>query len=189
MNIPTVTPNGLSELCKNGKSIDLIDVRTAPEYGEVHVPVARNIPLDQLDPAAIMQARNGSQAEPLYLICKTGTRAVMAGAKFVQAGFNNVILVEGGTQAWADSGLPVIRGKKAMSLERQVRIVAGSIVLIGAGLGYFVHPAFIGLSAFIGAGLVFAGITDTCGMGMMLSKMPWNRARTTPAQCSTARPA
>jgi rhodanese-related sulfurtransferase len=188
MSIPTVTPQGLAEACKSGKNIDLIDVRTAPEYGEVHVPQARNIPLDQLDPRAVMQARNGSQAEPLYVICKSGTRSLKAGEKFVQAGFDNVIVVDGGTQAWADCGLPVIRGKKAVSLERQVRIAAGSLVLLGAGLGWLVDPAFIGISAFIGAGLVFAGITDTCGMGMLISKMPWNRAAAGPAQsCNTSK--
>lgn len=84
------------------------------------------------------------------------------------------INVEGGTQACIEAGLSVVRGKKAISLERQVRIAAGSLVLLGVGLS-FVHPYFIGLSAFIGAGLVFAGITDTCGMGMMLAKMPWNK--------------
>lgn len=83
------------------------------------------------------------------------------------------------------AGLPVVRGKKAVSLERQVRITAGSLVLIGAILGYFVHPYWIGLSAFIGAGLAFAGITDTCGMGMMLARMPWNQIPTNNSSCST----
>jgi hypothetical protein len=77
--------------------------------------------------------------------------------------------------ACVDAGLPVFRGKKAVSLERQVRIAAGSLVLLGSALGCFVDPAFIGLSAFIGAGLIFAGITDTCGMGIILARMPWNQ--------------
>ena len=79
--------------------------------------------------------------------------------------------------ACTESGIPVIRGKKVMSLERQVRIAAGSMVFAGAALGFFVHPYWIGLSAFVGAGLVFAGVTDTCGMGMMLAKMPWNQIK------------
>jgi hypothetical protein len=87
-----------------------------------------------------------------------------------------VVNVEGGTQAWDEAGLPVVRGQKAISLERQVRIAAGSLVLLGALLGYFAHPYWIALSAFVGAGLVFAGITDTCGMGMLLARMPWNQA-------------
>jgi hypothetical protein len=71
----------------------------------------------------------------------------------------------------------VVRGKKAISLERQVRIAAGSLTFLGAALGAFVHPAFIGLSAFVGAGLIFAGVTDTCGMGMILARMPWNQCK------------
>ena len=91
--------------------------------------------------------------------------------------------VEGGTLAWEQAGLPVVRGKKAMSLERQVRIAAGSLVVLGTALGAFVHPGFLGLSAFVGAGLVFAGVTDTCGMGMVLARMPWNRAEPEEATC------
>jgi rhodanese-related sulfurtransferase len=85
------------------------------------------------------------------------------------------VSVDGGTQAWEAAGLPIVRGQKTISLERQVRIAAGSLVVLGAVLGYFVHPYFIGLSAFVGAGLVFAGVTDTCGMGMLLARMPWNK--------------
>ena len=89
--------------------------------------------------------------------------------------------VEGGTQAWDAAGLPVIRGQKAISLERQVRIAAGSLVLTGAVLSHWVHPWWIGLSGFVGAGLIFAGITDTCGMGLLLARMPWNNV----ASCNT----
>ncbi|MBO0696981.1 MAG: DUF2892 domain-containing protein, partial [Zavarzinella sp.] len=94
------------------------------------------------------------------------------------AGCPDVMNVEGGTAAWAAAGLPVVRGRKAVSLERQVRIAAGLLVVLGAVLGWLVHPAFVGLSAFVGAGLVFAGVTDTCGMGMLLARMPWNRSCT-----------
>ena len=77
--------------------------------------------------------------------------------------------------AWDQAGLPVVRGRKAISLERQVRIAAGLLVVTGSALGYFVNPVWIGLAAFVGAGLAFAGITDTCGMGMLLARMPWNQ--------------
>ena len=86
-----------------------------------------------------------------------------------------MVNVEGGTAAWQAAGLPVVEGKKTMSLERQVRIAAGSLIVTGVAIGHFVHPGGYGLSAFVGAGLVFAGITDTCGMGMLIAKMPWNR--------------
>ena len=98
-----------------------------------------------------------------------------------------MVNVEGGTLACVEAGLPVVRGKKAISLERQVRIAAGSLVLLGVLLGWFVHPAFIGLSAFVGAGLVFAGITDTCGMGMMLARMPWNQVKDAPGHAAVRR--
>jgi rhodanese-related sulfurtransferase len=165
-----------------GLRTDLIDVRTPVEYAEVHATGARLVPLDTLDPAAVMADRNGSADEPLYVLCKSGSRAAKAVEHFRAAGFDNVLSIEGGTTAWERAGLPVVRGKKVVSLERQVRIGAGSLVLIGVLLGWLLHPAFFGLSAFVGAGLVFAGITDWCGMGMLLAKMPWNNVR---ADCST----
>lgn len=175
-----ITPQELAKLCKDGKKIDLIDVRTPVEYREVHIEIARNVPLDQLDAVALMQGRNDSANEPLYFICRSGSRGQLACEKFLKAGFSNVVNIEGGTMACVEAGLPVVRGKKAISLERQVRIAAGLLVLLGAVLGWFFHPAFIGLSAFVGAGLVFAGITDTCGMGMILARMPWNQVKAAP---------
>ena len=162
MTATTIKPRAFAELCTDGKKIDLIDVRTPVEYREVHVGIARNVPLDRLDVAAMMQGRNGSASEPLYVICRSGSRGQQACEKFLAAGFPNVVNVEGGTLACVEAGLPVVRGKQAVSLERQVRIAAGSLVVLGAALS-FVHPAFVGLSAFVGAGLVFSGITDTAG--------------------------
>jgi rhodanese-related sulfurtransferase len=175
MDIRTVSPQELQEIVHSGQPVALIDVRTPVEYREVHVSFARNVPLDQLDPGSLQDAQNGSAGKPLYVICHSGRRGRQACEKLLQAGLENVINVEGGTLACVEAGLPVVRGKKAISLERQVRIAAGSLVLMGAVLGWLVHPVFIGLSAFIGAGLVFAGITDTCGMGMLLARMPWNQ--------------
>ena len=84
-------------------------------------------------------------------------------------------MLEGGVTAWEQAGLPVKRGKTVLSLERQVRVAAGLLVLTGVVLGFLVHPAFFGLAAFVGAGLTFAGLTDWCGMAMLLAKMPWNQ--------------
>ncbi len=156
-------------------AVDVVDVRTPMEYRQVHAEVARSVPLDALDPSAVMKQRNGSADEPLYVICKSGARAAKAQKKFFDAGFTNVVNIEGGTDAWVSAGLPVVRGRESMSLERQVRIAAGAIVLTGALLGLFVHPYFTGICAFVGAGLVFAGLTNSCAMGMMIAKMPWNR--------------
>lgn len=183
MNTSTISPAELAELCKEGKGIDLVDVRTPVEYREVHVAIARNAPLDQLNPAAVVKARHGLANEPLYVICRSGGRGRQACEKFVTAGFSNVVNVEGGTIGCVQAGLPVVRGRKSISLERQIRIAAGSLVLLGAVLSWFVHPAFVGLSAFVGAGLIFAGITDTCGMGMILSRMPWNHCDKVAQSC------
>ena len=177
MSIATITPEALNTLHSSDKQVELIDVRTPVEFNEVHVEYAKNIPLDQLDPQAVIQARNGSTEEPLYLICRSGSRGQKACEKFVQAGFTNVINIEGGTLACEPTGLPLVRGKKAMGLERQVRIAAGSLVVLGVVLSLTVNPWCIGLSAFVGAGLVFAGITDTCAMGMLMARMPWNQVR------------
>ena len=156
-------------------SVDLLDVRTPVEYRELHAENAHNVPLDTLDPHALPQ---GTQSgKPLYLICRTGSRAKQAAEKLEKAGVGNVCVVEGGTEAWVAAGLPVVRGKKAIALERQVRIAAGSLVLVGSLLTLFANRYFVALPAFVGAGLLFSGVTDTCGMGLLLSKMPWNQVK------------
>lgn len=173
MSVPTITPVRLAELAKAG-AVALIDVRTPAEFEEVHVAFARNVPLDQLDPKQV----SADPAAPVYVICQKGGRGQQACAKLLAAGFTNASNVEGGTLACVDAGLSVVRGRATISLERQVRIAAGALVLLGVGLG-FVHPVLFGIAGFVGAGLLFAGITDTCGMGMLLAKMPWNRRKPT----------
>lgn len=179
MTTATVTPQQLETLHCQGTPIELIDVRTPAEFREVHVPFARNVPLDRLNSAEFQQ-RDPSQ--PLYVICRSGSRARQACEKLTAAGLPCAVNVEGGTLAWEQAGLPVVRGQKAMSLERQVRIAAGLLVIVGSALGYFVDPAWFGLSAFVGAGLVFAGITDSCPMAMMFARMPWNQV-SGPSSC------
>lgn len=169
--IATISPKELDSLREAGEFVDLIDVRTPAEFREVHVEFARNVPLDQLTPQTFEKVAGG---QPLYLICKAGGRGKQACQRLAAAGLN-VCNVEGGTEAWVAAGLPVIRGKKTISLERQVRIVAGMIVLASAILAITVHPYFAGLSAFVGAGLAFSGVTDTCGMALVLARMPWNQ--------------
>lgn len=174
MSLNTISPKQLNEIRQSGQEVELIDVRTPVEFREVHVGFARNVPLDQLNVAQIAAGRQGA-TQPLYVICRSGSRGQQACEKFYAAGYTNVVNVEGGTHGWDQAGLPVVRGPKTMSLERQVRIAAGSLVLLGAGLSYFAHPYWIGLSAFVGAGLVFAGMTDSCAMGLLLARMPWNQ--------------
>lgn len=175
MRHESITPEDLFDKRRKGESIDLIDVRTPAEFRELHASLARNLPLDAVRPHEIDQGSIGDANAPLYVICHSGARANVACDRLQASGYDNYVVVEGGMVAWEDAGLPVIRGKKTISLERQVRIAAGFLVLLGSCLGFFVHPYFIGLSAFVGGGLMFAGITDTCGMGMLLARMPWNQ--------------
>lgn len=176
----TISPQQLAQLQDSGQAVELIDVRTPAEYREIHIPFARNMPLDRLDMSSLKAVAD----QPLYVVCRSGNRAQQACDRILAAGQTNVVNVEGGTMAWEAAGLPVVRGKKTMSLERQVRIAAGALVVTGTALGYFVHPVWLGLAAFVGCGLVFAGITDTCGMGMMLAKMPWNQVSDTPSSAA-----
>jgi rhodanese-related sulfurtransferase len=174
MTVQAISPRELLKLKESGAPLEIIDVRTPLEYREVHVDYACNIPLDTLDPPKVMMNRHSANDAPLYILCRSGGRSKQACHQFITAGFPNVVNVEGGTLACIDAGLPVVRGEKVFSLERQVRIAAGLLVLVGAALGFLVHPGFFGLSAFVGAGLIFAGVTDSCPMGLLIAKMPWN---------------
>ena len=183
--VDTISPAALAEIRRRGESFELLDVRTPAEYGEAHVDGARNVPLDRLDAKAIAAERTGRPGT-LYVVCKSGGRSRQACEKLLASGLTAVASVEGGTAACEAAGLRLIRGRKAMSLERQVRICAGALVVLGVALAWFTQiQAWTLLSGFIGAGLVFAGVTDTCGMAMMLAKMPWNQAPRG-AACSTA---
>ncbi|MCG3130879.1 MAG: Inner membrane protein YgaP [Phycisphaerae bacterium] len=187
MNLTTISPGALHRAVLEGRRVDLIDVRTPAEFREVHVAFARNVPLDRLDAADGVRNRRETDG-PLYVICRSGSRGRQACARLTQSGVSNVLNVEGGTAAWEEAGLPVVRGRRTISLERQVRIAAGSLVLLGAALGALAHPLFFGLSALVGAGLVFAGVTDTCGMARVLARMPWNSGRGSEPSCCAARP-
>lgn len=179
MSISTVQPQELHQLRQSGQSIHLVDVRTPVEFQALHAEGASNHPLDQLDPAAIMQARNGSAEQPLYLICQMGGRSMQACQKFVAQGFANVVNVEGGTMLWEQQGLPVTKGEKqVMAMDRQVRIAAGSFVVLGTVLAVMLPEAVwlgLGVAFLIGAGLIYSGATNTCGMASVLAKMPWNQ--------------
>ncbi len=150
----------------------LLDVRTLGEFTEIHVPGSASLPLHLLEAAKVQVLMAGKSA--CYLFCRSGGRAEQAAEKLHAAGLQNLYVVKGGVDAWAAAGLPVSKGRATMSLERQVRLTAGLLVLIGSVLGYFASPAWLALSAFVGAGLMFSGITNTCGMAMILARMPWN---------------
>jgi rhodanese-related sulfurtransferase len=175
MSVSSICPTELAKHREKATPIDLIDVRTPAEFREVHVEFARNVPLDRLDPAHVVGNRVAPATEPLYFVCKSGQRGQQACERLIAAGYTNVVNVEGGTAACERAELPLVRGKRVLSLERQVRIAAGAMVVAGVALGVLVHPGLLGIAAFVGVGLVFAGVTDSCGMAMLLARMPWNR--------------
>ena len=172
----TITPRELHDRLQQGQKLHILDVRTPAEHAEIHVSDVHLVPLDQLDATKLVTVDGFAKDQPLYIFCRTGNRAKQAAEKLENRGYTQCHVIEGGTMAWAEAGLPVNRGaSKVISLERQVRIAAGTIVLAGVLLAHFANPAFIWLSGFVGAGLAFAGITDWCGMGMLIAKLPWNQ--------------
>lgn len=163
-----------------------IDVRTPGEFAREHPAGAINIPLGEIsEDGTELEALGGHVSSPVLLFCQTGQRARLAQARVAGAP-RRVLVVEGGLESWRGAGLPVVEGRgHGISLERQVRILAGSLTLAGAILALTRHPGFAALSGFIGAGLVFAGLTNSCGMALLLARLPWNRrAACAPASAS-----
>jgi rhodanese-related sulfurtransferase len=175
----TISVRDFDELWAHSE-LEVIDVRTPAEFRTGHVACARNVPLDSLEPAVVMAGRLGPVDAPLYVICQSGSRSARACEAFVQAGLPNVVHVEGGMQAWEAAGYPVVRPHKAISLERQARIAIGLMVVAAVLLTVFVHPYWVGLVGFLGAGLIFSGVVDFCGTSLILSWMPWNQDREQP---------
>ena len=154
-------------------AIRLLDVRTPGEYTTAHIAGSYNVPVDVL---AEHSAEIRGLASPAVLICQSGQRAGRAEAVLRAAGMRQLRVLDGGMRAWFDAGLPVNRGAQRISLERQVRIAAGFLAATGGILALLVSPWFAAIPAFVGTGLVFAGLTDTCAMGMLLARLPYNRA-------------
>lgn len=166
----------LHGLMQDGDTIEIIDVRTPAEYQAVHATGVRNVPLNRLKPQDVMNSRSGPADAPLYVICKSGGRSGQACTMFRSAGYDNVVNVDGGTDAWVAAGLPVERGQvTVIPLDRQMQMLVGSLVLFGVLLSVMVNPAWIWLAGFMGFGLIFAGITGKCPMAALMAHMPWNR--------------
>ncbi|MCK0092760.1 rhodanese-like domain-containing protein [Rhodococcus sp. F64268] len=171
----TVDSHSLREMLDSGKNVRIVDVRTPGEFESVHIPGAYNVPLDLL-----REHRDEFCAhldENVVLVCRSGQRAGQAEETLREAGLFNLHILEGGMLGWESAGLPVNRGADRWDLERQVRLVAGSLVL-GSVLGSVAVPKLKWLAAGIGGGLTFAALSDTCAMGMLLSKLPYNRGAT-----------
>ena len=183
--VPIVTPEQLHAEQLAGKSPALVDVRTAAEFRAGHIPGAQLIPGDELSPATIdyRLGRSGlGRDETLYITCHAGPRAARAAEHLRQSGLTNIALIEGGTQRWEQAGLPLRRCGSAISLERQVQIAIGSLLILKVVLGYGVHELFFAAAAFIGAGLIFAGVSRWCGMAELMARLPWNRSVNCPEQ-------
>ncbi len=173
MDINYISADAFHQARNRDPHLFVIDVRTAVEYAACHVDGAKHYPLQEFNPETIVQV--ASDHDQIFILCKAGGRAKKAAEKLATATDKAVFVVEGGTDACETLDMKIIRGQSVMSLERQVRLAAGSLVLVGVVAAASFHPGFIALSAFVGAGLVFAGLTDTCAMGMMLARMPWNK--------------
>ena len=174
----TISPQQLHELKRRGRYAPVLDVRSVAEYRAGHIPGAQLIPIDTVSADALAQAFKRpslGREETLYITCHAGPRAVQAAEQLQRAGFDNLSLIEGGTRSWEQLGLPVERCGRALSLERQVQIAVGSLLVLKVFLGFSVHELFFALTAMIGIGLIVAGTTRWCGMARLIARMPWNR--------------
>jgi len=173
MDINYISADAFHHAKTRDPNLFIIDVRTAAEYAACHVDGAKLYPLQEFKPESIVW--EAGSHDQIFVLCKGGGRAKKAAEKLALATEKAVFVVVGGTDACETLDMKIVRGQNTMSLERQVRIAAGSLVVVGVAAALSLHPGFIAVSAFVGAGLVFAGLTDTCAMGMMLARMPWNK--------------
>ncbi len=150
----------------------LLDVRTPAEFETAHIPGSYNVPLHLLREHRDDVSRHLDQ---VVLICRSGSRAGQAEQILAETGMTNLHILDGGILAWQQAGAPLNRGRRSWDLERQVRLTAGTLVLIGI-LGSLAVPGLQWFSAAVGAGLAAAALTNTCLMGTLLSKLPFNRA-------------
>lgn len=158
---------------KADPSAQCLDVREPAEYAQARL---ENFSLCSLSGLSEKSVASLDKSKTTYLLCRSGNRACQAGERLEKMHFSDVRVIEGGLGAWESSGRSVIKGNsKVWGLERQVRFAAGFLVLAGLVLSAIIHPGWVFLSGFVAAGLIFSAVTDTCGMGMVLARMPWNR--------------
>ena len=167
MTLPLISPDEARQLMARGAV--LVDIREADEYARSHIAQARHEPLSRLGTIEV-------DAPAVIFHCKSGGRTAANAGRLEASTGRDAYVLDGGIDAWKAAGLPIIDDKKQpIEMMRQVQIVAGSLVLIGAVLGALVHPGFHALSALVGAGLLFAGVSGNCMMGRVLAFAPWNR--------------
>lgn len=173
----TPTTLSVSQAHARRAEFGIVDVRTPGEYASGHLPGALNIPLDRI-PHSLPELRQAAEGRGLLLVCASGARSENAARTLAEHGIDAASLT-GGTRAWSAGGYgldhPATGPRAVWAMERQVRLTAGAVVLLGLLLGLLVHPAYQLLSAAIGAGFVFSALTDTCGMALLLGRLPFNR--------------
>lgn len=172
-----ILPIALYDRMQAGDVINLIDVRTPSEYSEIHIVGARLYPITQFNPEAFLQElrETGHAGKTVFAVCRGGPRSQKVCEMLQSAGHTDVVNVEGGTDAWVRAGLPVVRGKAAISLERQTQLTIGIMILIGMFLGLSLSAWFYLIPFVIGVGLMHAGLSGYCMFTQWLSTMPWNR--------------
>jgi rhodanese-related sulfurtransferase len=170
--LTALKPEVVADRIKFGRAV-LVDIREPDEFARRHVKGALSRPLSAFE-AAHLKIEAGKE---VVFTCKSGMRTGANCERLARAVDGVAFILEGGVDGWAGAGFPVVEDKNApIEIMRQVQIAAGSLVLVGVALGVLVHPGFFALSAFVGAGLTFAGVTGFCGMARLLALMPWNRA-------------
>lgn len=185
MSTPAVTdisPHTLREWMAQHKDLVVVDVRSAAEFESLHIKGSYNVPLNLLsEHAEDLASRLG---ERVVLVCHSGVRAEQARQRLARVGLESAYVLNGGAAGFADAGGAVVRGASRWDLERQVRLVAGSLVLTGLVGGKFVSPKLRTVAGIIGTGLTFSAATNTCAMGKALLAMPWNKAAVEPTAAS-----
>jgi rhodanese-related sulfurtransferase len=175
MSIPSINPVEAKRRIADGTAV-LVDIREPMEHAREAIPGAKLAPLSTYSPQWLADVK-GKDAPAVIFHCQSGRRTAENATQLSQCGIPEVYLLEGGLTGWKVAGLPTNKDRsKPIEMQRQVQIAAGSLVLTGLVFAYLVSPWFIALSAFVGAGLVFAGISGWCGMAKVLAAMPWNRA-------------
>lgn len=180
-NLTNISKEQFNNVYMQNTNPVVIDVRSPMEYQGKHIKDSFNIPLDSISTdhvESLLANHNIKKNENIYLICKSGQRSRMAQDK-LSALSGSVMCIDGGIDGMANNNTIQFNQSTSnvISLERQVRIATGTLTLIGILLGTFIHPLAYSLPAFVGTGLIFAGITDWCGMGLLVAKMPWNNVR------------
>ncbi len=172
VELEEVSPEEARSITEKDPETELLDVRSALEYAEEHIARSRNIPMDILKAKARELAK---EKKKFVVLCRSGNRSAMAADMLIQSGLTGVKTMAGGIKRWQKEGLPVEKGRGGVSLERQVRAIAGMLVLCGTLLGAFISQWFFIIPAFVSVGLIYAGVTDNCMMAMLLMKLPYNK--------------